>query len=221
MLSFKASMASSTDKFLFRRYCLWKDLTTASRNSQTLHNLWLGLSRGIAFSLLLRCRYWHNLLKLSLGMTFLRRNAKGLIFRPEQISIGKLVIPEEHVETKERIHFFVVCIMPRVIHCLAYWLVSSTTMSTSSSVAKRCKIFLAVSCSATLLTAPDLEVNGVTFTSAGSWLYPILPSSSSSKNSNLGKSSVLTRNRNVAFIISFSYVFNVWFTSIWMWTVRH
>lgn len=77
-LSFKDTHGFINGQILIPRYSSQKDLTTASRKGRTLKNLSrLGWPQGIAFSLLLRCRYWDNLSNLSLGMTFLRRKLLG------------------------------------------------------------------------------------------------------------------------------------------------
>ena len=39
-------------------------------------------------------------------------NSKGFVFGPVQRCLGKVVIPEQHVETKECLHFFTACVLP-------------------------------------------------------------------------------------------------------------
>lgn len=46
------------------------------------------------------------------GHDFLYKwNSEGFFFGPVQESFWKVVVPEEDMETKERFHFFMACIM--------------------------------------------------------------------------------------------------------------
>ena len=39
-------------------------------------------------------------------------NPKGFVFGPVQRCLGKVVLPEQHVEAKECLHFFTACVLP-------------------------------------------------------------------------------------------------------------